>query len=232
MKILGIILARGGSKRIPNKNRKLLGGKPLFYWSIDSVKNIQTICDVVLSTDDREIIKLSQDQEVKVPGIRPPELSSDQSSSVDACIHILDWYERNISEVDGVLLLQPTSPFRSKKTVMDGIIKFEKDIDATVIAVSKITNQTKNYFKIKDDSLIDISNNKINDTVQDIYRVNGSLYIISPKKLREEKSFFSGKLKPIIINSEFESIDIDTVLDFEIAEYIFSKGLTLNNENL
>ena len=69
------------------------------------------------------------------------------------------------------------------------------------------------HFIFKDDILIDISNNKINDTVQDIYRVNGSLYIISPKKLREEKSFFSGKLKPIIINSEFESIDIDTVLE-------------------
>jgi CMP-N-acetylneuraminic acid synthetase len=224
MKILSIILARKGSKRLPNKNKKQLGGKPLFVWSIDSVKDIEEICDTIVSTDDQSIIKLCKDQKVIIPGIRPHELSDDAASSVDACIHSLNWYEKNISKVDGILLLQPTSPFRKKETIKEGIRIFCKDLDATILSVSKLKHQSKNLFNIKnkerDTYLYPLSSKK----EKDIFAANGAIYIISPQKLRNDKSFFSGKLKPIVIKSDVESIDIDTFLDFELAK------IALNNK--
>ena len=225
MKILSIILARKGSKRLPNKNKKQLGGKPLFVWSIDSVKDIEEICDTIVSTDDQSIIELCKDQKVIIPGIRPHELSDDTASSVDACIHSLNWYEKNISKVDGILLLQPTSPFRKKETIKEGISIFCKDLDATILSVSKLKQQGKNLFNIKNkerNSYLDFV--FPNSKEKDIFAVNGAIYIISPQKLRNDKSFFTGKLKPIVIKSDVESIDIDTLFDFELAK------IALNNE--
>ena len=117
MKILALILARGGSKRIAGKNIRKLGGKPLIQWSIDVAKRTPEIDDILISTDDEVIAEVAINQGLSIPWLRPKELSTDTATSVDAALHALDWYEKQSGMVDGLLLLQPTSPFRKKSTI-------------------------------------------------------------------------------------------------------------------
>ena len=133
MKILALILARGGSKRLPGKNIRCLGGKPLIVWSIDVTKHIPEICDILVSTDDPAIAAVSKGAGALVPWLRPPELATDTATSVDAALHALDWYEADKGKVDGLLLLQPTSPFRTKETVMRGIAFFKNHNNLQVL---------------------------------------------------------------------------------------------------
>ncbi len=94
MRILALITARGGSKRIPGKNIRPLGGKPLIVWSINVAKDIVGIVDILVSTDDKNILEVAKNAGALVPWSRPPELATDTASSVDVCLHALDWYEK------------------------------------------------------------------------------------------------------------------------------------------
>lgn len=229
MKILALILARGGSKRIPGKNIRMLGGKPLIQWSIDIVKGIPAICDILVSTDDEEIAKVAQAGGAKVPWLRPAELSSDTASSVDATLHALDFYEKQYSPVDGVLLLQPTSPFRNKQTVIQGLELFEKNSYTAVIGVSPTENHPMHCFKIEDGRMIPfIQGTGLQMRSQDLppaYIVNGSFYLIHPSVLREKRTFFSANSIPLISEDIKESVDIDTEQDWRIAELFYSNEL-------
>ena len=126
MKILALVTARKGSKRLHNKNIRLLGNKPLIVWTINSAKNIPEICDILVSTDDQAVMSISKDIGAYVPWLRPVDLATDTASSVDVALHALNWYESERGAVDGILLLQPTSPFRSKETIQRGIELFKK----------------------------------------------------------------------------------------------------------
>ena len=101
MRILALVTARAGSKRLPGKNIRPLGGKPLIVWSIDIAKNIREICDILVSTDCPDIAAVSQKAGAYVPWLRPAELATDTASSVDVAIHALDWYEAEKGAVDG-----------------------------------------------------------------------------------------------------------------------------------
>lgn len=111
---MAVIPARGGSKRLPGKNIRILGNKPLIAWSIDVVKGIPEICDVLVSTEDEKIAEIAKEFNAFVPWLRPIELATDTATSIEVILHALDWYEREKQEVDGVILLQPTSPFRRR----------------------------------------------------------------------------------------------------------------------
>ena len=121
MKILALVLARGGSKRLPRKNSLPLGGKPLIQWSIDAAKGVEHIIDVMVSTDDKDIANISREGGALVPWLRPAHLATDESSSAESALHAVDWYESEKGPIDGLLLLQPTSPFRSKAMIKKGI---------------------------------------------------------------------------------------------------------------
>ena len=125
MKILALIPARGGSKRLPKKNILPLGGKPLISWTIDAVQDIPEIVDILVSTDTDEIASVAKAAGALVPWLRPPALSTDTATSMDVCFHALDWYEGEYGAVDGLLLLQPTSPFRKRETIKKGIELFK-----------------------------------------------------------------------------------------------------------
>ncbi len=122
MKILALIPARGESKRLKNKNILDLGGKPLVNWSIEQAVAIENIVDVLVSTDSEKIAKVSKKAGAIVPWLRPKNLATDNASSVDVAIHAVDWYESQVCTIDGLLLLQPTSPFRSKATIEKQLI--------------------------------------------------------------------------------------------------------------
>ncbi|TGL10767.1 cytidylyltransferase domain-containing protein [Leptospira meyeri] len=228
MKILALIPARGGSKRLPGKNIKYLGGKPLIAWSIDVVKGNPNICDILVSTDSAEIEHIAKSFGGYVPWLRPEHLSTDTSSSVDMAIHALQWYEKEHSPVDGLMLLQPTSPFRNPEMINFGIELFKRKKNP-IVAVSKTHNHPSWTFKIENENLVPFfDRNGMNQRSQDLeaaYVVNGSFYLTTPSDLISTLSFFEPKVTPLIVDNEFEAIDIDTPLDFQFAEFLLSKAL-------
>ena len=224
MRFLALIPARGGSKRIPLKNARLLGGKPLIAWSIDVAKGIPEICDILVSTDDSAITEIARDAGALVPWLRPPELATDTASSVDVCLHALDWYEGKNEKVDGLLLLQPTSPFRSRDTVMRGIDLFRTNQRRPVVGVSLAKSHPMWCFQIEGKTMRRfMDDGRLHQRSQDLppaYVINGALYLIAPEDLRKLQSFFCDDVLPLVMDDPEESIDIDTEWDWNIAEAI------------
>ena len=226
MRILALITARGGSKRLPRKNIKLLGGKPLIVWSIDIAKNIPEICDILVSTDDGAIVEVARDAGALVPWLRPAGLSNDTASSVDVALHALNWYERENGKVDGLLLLQPTSPFRTRETVLRGITIFRENQSQPVFGVSPAESHPMWCFRVNDQitrSFIDSGGLHLRS--QDLppaFVFNGAFYLITPDELRTKNCFYGDNMLPLIMDQPKETIDIDTEWDWKMAEAALS----------
>ncbi len=229
MRILALIPARGGSKRLPGKNVRLLGGLPLLVWSIEASRGIPEIVDTLVSTDDEAIADVGRRAGALVPWLRPPELATDTASSLDACLHALDWFEDQRGPVDGLLVLQPTSPFRSRASVLRGIELFRANELKPVIGVSAAQSHPFWCFKIEANKMSPfVEAGGLNVRSQDLppaYVINGAFYLIRPVSLRAARSFFSDDMVPLIMLGPGEDIDIDTEQDWNIAQiYTGSKG--------
>lgn len=224
MKILAVILARGGSKRLPNKNILPLGGKPLIKWSIRTAQEFPELCDVLVSTDDKVIAELAKKAGALVPWLRPVELASDTATSVDAVLHALDWYESEREKLDGLLLLQPTSPFRSHETVQQGIELFSKGGGRSVVGVTPASLHPMWALKIIDGALKPwLNEDGLHLRSQDLppaYVVTGSFYLATPQDLRLHRTFLTPNVRPLVIEEVRETIDIDTAEDFAFAEAV------------
>jgi CMP-N,N'-diacetyllegionaminic acid synthase len=222
MRILALITARAGSQRLPGKNIRLLGGKPLIVWSINVAKNNLDICDILVSTDSPTIVEISREAGAYVPWLRPGELATDNASSVDVALHALDLYEASKGSVDGILLLQPTSPFRTPEAVRRGIELFRINNYQTVLGVSAVHDHPMWTLKMEGDFVVPFMHDHgFGMRSQDLpsaYVVNGSFYLISPAELRRSRSFLSSKITPLLIESEKEALDIDTEWDWFLAE--------------
>jgi CMP-N,N'-diacetyllegionaminic acid synthase len=224
MKVLGIVPARAESKRLPGKNIKILGDKPLINWTIEIAKESSAFSDIIVSTDGEAIASIARNAGANVPWLRPTELASDDATSVDVAIHALDWYEEVSDNVDALVLLQPTSPFRTVDTIKRGLKAFEAFANRTVVSVSLNGSIKPVAFKMEGDFIY-----KQQSYASEIVNVeksskvcvpNGILYVISPHRLRTERSFFSGEIVPLFPSSSVEAIDIDTLEDWEMAERI------------
>jgi CMP-N,N'-diacetyllegionaminic acid synthase len=222
MRILALITARGGSKRVLGKNIRPLGGRPLIVWSIDVAKWIPEICDTLVSTDNTAIAEVARNACALVPWLRPAELASDKATSVDVALHALDWYESEKGAVDGLLLLQPTSPFRSRNTVLRGIDLFRVHERRPVLGVSPAKFHPMWCFQFDGESMRPfIDGGGMHLRSQDLppaYVVNGAFYLIAPEDLRKIRSFYSDNMVPLVIEDPKESIDIDTEWDWKMAE--------------
>jgi CMP-N-acetylneuraminic acid synthetase len=231
MKILAIIPARAGSKRLPNKNKLLLGGKPLIVWSIDSAKKIDSICAILVSTDDPEIAQISTIHGAMVPWLRPAEYATDESHVVDTLIHATDWYENSFGKVDGILLLQPTSPLRRKETIKAALQSFkEGGCSGSVVSLSKIKTHPDWCFQLKNGGTLKpfSKNDGFTKRAQDletVYGLNGLIYVMNPQELRVTKKIIGENTKGIVTQGFFEALDIDTQDDFDLAEYYLTKPL-------
>lgn len=224
MKILALIPARGGSKRVPDKNIRPLGEKPLITWSINIAKDVPDICDILVSTDSLKIADIARNSGAIIPWLRPANLATDTASSVDVAVHALDWYESEKGAVDGLLLLQPTSPFRSRETVVRGINLFRQHSYRSVIGISPATCHPMWCFKVEGLTMKPfIANGGLHLRSQELppaYVVNGAFYLITPNNLRRDLSFYSENTTPLIMNNPEECVDIDTEWDWKIAEAV------------
>jgi CMP-N,N'-diacetyllegionaminic acid synthase len=225
IKILALITARAGSKRLPGKNIRPLNGMPLIVWSINVVKDISEVCDILVSTDDTIIAELGLNSGALVPWLRPSELASDTASSVDVALHALNWYERENGKVDGLMLLQPTSPFRKQESILRGIEIFKKNKKSPVIGVSLAESHPMWCFKLDGDLMEPFIEGGLHLRSQDLpaaYIVNGAFYLIAPEDLRNSHSFFNKGMRPLIMDHIKEGIDIDTEWDWQKAEALIN----------
>jgi N-acylneuraminate cytidylyltransferase len=149
-------------------------------------------------------------------------LATDDASSVDVALHALTWYEREKGKVDGILLLQPTSPFRGRANVLSGIELFRTKRLPTIVGVSPATSHPLWCFKIVVDQLMPfVDESGLHARSQDLpaaYVINGAFYLITPEELRNNRSFFTDNSVPLIISNPTQSIDIDTEWDWKLAE--------------
>jgi len=226
MKILVLIPARGGSKRLPRKNIRILGKKPVVAWSIDVCRGLPEIVDVLLSTDDEETAEIGTRAGALVPWLRPAELSTDTARTADVALHALDWYETKKGIVDAILLLQPTSPFRSRATMKRGIELFKHHGNRPVVAISPASCHPMWCLEVDGDKVRPfIKNNGFHMRSQELpsaFVVNGAFYLITPQDLRRHQSFYSEDMVPLKMLSPDESLDIDTDYDWKIAQALIA----------
>lgn len=222
---LCIIPARGGSKGIPRKNIKLLHGKPLIYYSIDIARELTDDCNICVSTDDDEIIKIVEDYNLKVPFVRPKELATDTATTDNVLLHAIQYYESLGRTFSAIVLLQPTSPLRSVINIKNALKVYSDDIDM-VTSVKKSTSAAV-LCEENSDGFLEMTLNKQIARRQDVkqyYEYNGSVYIINPRSLKEKGMKKFSKIKKIVMD-DISSIDIDTPFDWIIAETILEKKL-------
>lgn len=229
MNFLFLITARGGSKGIPGKNIKPLANKPLLHYSIDFARNFSSDNQICLSTNDEQIIKVAAQYGLQVPFIRPENLATDIASTTDVIIHALDFYKSKGEIFDAVILLQPTSPFRKKEHLEEALLHFNKKTDM-VISVFE-THANPYYLLFEEDSNGFLSQSKNageftrRQDIPKVYQANGSLYIINVDSIYMYKSLSLMPKKLKYVMAPEYSIDIDSMLDWNIAEMMIEKKM-------
>lgn len=226
MKTLYVIPARGGSKGIPGKNIKPLAGKPLIEYSIDVARALANDEDICVTTDDNAIIETVERTGLKVPFVRPAELSTDQSGTYEVLLHALDFYESKGVHYDTIVLLQPTSPFRIVDDVKACLELYSDDIDMVVSVKQAATNPYYNAFEIDDNGFLHISKGEGNYTRRQdapkVWEYNGAVYVINVESLRKMPLGKFTRRRTYEMSAE-RSIDLDTPTDWLIAETIITK---------
>jgi CMP-N,N'-diacetyllegionaminic acid synthase len=164
MKILAIIPARGGSKGVPGKNIKELGGKPLIAYTIESALQSALLTKVIVSTDSLEIMEIAQQWKAEVPFQRPAELAEDDTTSLAVVQHSLRFYEEKGEGFDAVCLLQPTSPFREAGFIDGAIRQFMLSNADALVSVLPVPHEFNPHwtFKTNDKGFLDNRRERIN----------------------------------------------------------------------
>jgi CMP-N,N'-diacetyllegionaminic acid synthase len=224
--ILAIIPARGGSKRLPRKNILPLGNKPLIEWSIEAAQKSKYIDCIIVSSEDSEILDIARKCGV-VALNRPSELASDIATSYSVIEHVLESSSR---DYDFVILLQPTSPLRNETHVDQAIENVQsKNADAVISVVEMEHSPLWSNTLPADDNMDNfISESAINMRSQDLpkyFRLNGALYLCRVEcLLREKRLLLKNNTYAYKMNPEY-SVDIDTKLDFKLAEFLLTQEL-------
>ncbi len=231
MSTLILIPARAGSKGLPGKNIKLLGGKPLISYTFEFSKKIQGDGDVIcLSTNDDDIVKIAVKGNIKVHFKRPEELASDTAGTYDVIMHALKYYQGAGYKFNNVLLLQPTSPFRNLEDYKELVDKFDTECDMAVTVKFSKENPYFNLFEEDADGYLKKCSSGNFVTRQDcppVYSLNGSMYLMKVSSLLKGNLASFKKITKVLMPEE-RSIDIDNYTDWLLAEYFLKKN---TNEN-
>ena len=230
--IVGFIFARGGSKGVPKKNIRLLAGKPLIAYAIETAFQSEFIDRVVVSTDDGKIARVAQDYGAEVPFVRPKELAQDNSPEWLAWQHaIRTLKERDKSrEFDVFVSVPPTAPLRAVEDV-DNAIQTFLDSDADIVITVKRASRHPSFNMITLDEqncaklVLPLDKQIIRrQDAPPVYDITTLAYVASPKFIMESKSVFEGRVKAVLIPEE-RALDIDTELDFQFAEYLITNRM-------
>jgi CMP-N-acetylneuraminic acid synthetase len=226
---LGLVVARGGSKGLPRKNLRPLGGRPLIVHTIEAALACPGLTRTILSSEDAEIIAVARGAGCPTPVVRPAALAGDRSSSVDVTLHALDWLEQHEGfRPEVVVLLPPTAPLRRAEHIEGALelLRAQAGTDA-VVAVTEPDYPPYWMLTVADGRLSWLfpEGGKV-DRRQDLpraYRPNGSIYAVRVAALRAQRTFYPRATAPYPMPREL-SVNIDSEMDFTLAELLWARS--------
>jgi len=225
--IMIVIPARGGSKGIKNKNIKKLVGKPLIHYSIEVAQEIVPNEQILVSTDSAEIANCAAEKGIKINKLRPKSLATDTASTYDVLLHEVNKVEKSGWYPKTLVLLQPTSPLRKKEDVVQGIIQFTKTKGIEILVGVKKTAANPYYVLYEENEFGFLERSKKSNFTRrqdcpDVWETNGALYVIKIESLKKYSLANMKKRKGFEMD-DISSLDIDTPLDWIIAETIIKQ---------
>lgn len=226
--MIAIIPARGGSKGLPGKNIKLLGGLPLIYYSINAAIKSKSIDRVIVSTEDNEIASIAKDCGAEVL-IRPTNLALDTSMAIDTYLHVVDFIaKQDLKQIESFAALLPTAPLRSSQDIDEAIKIFNDKNASSVISVTEAPVPLNWYKRITKKGTLEnysheFDNLKNRQEHESTYVPNGAIFVFKTEILRLKRHYYTDKTYPYIMPRE-RSIDIDDLFDFKLAEYLVNKN--------
>lgn len=214
---LAIIPARAGSKRIPGKNKRLFVGKPLIYWTIKAAIEASDISEVVVSTDDDEILNFQS----LFPSVRfykrPESLAQDFSSSAEVILDVMEKYDRPLEKI---ILLQPTSPLRGADSIQSALRQYSEDNCKQLVSVRSCHEVPSHIMKENQGYIIPLLDKHTQLRSQDwerLWVLNGAIYISEWNFFLDRKTFLTESTKAFVMLDSV-SVDIDTEDDWKRAE--------------
>jgi len=221
--VLAIIPARGGSKGLPGKNIKLVGGKPLIAWTIEAALNSHYIDRVVLSSDDQSIIDTAKRYGCEAPFVRPKELAQDDSPAIDTVLHAV----HSLPMHDITVLLQPTCPLRDAKDIDNALTTMFAKNARSCVSVTTPDKSPYWMYTINGHSrikpLLDKKlSGKQRQELPSVYVLNGAIYALCTELLINTRNFVPDGTVPFVMSKE-HSIDVDYQLDLEFVEFLMQK---------
>ena len=230
MRVVGIIPARGGSKGLPGKHLRSLGGRPLIAWTFDAARASRTLSRVVLSTDAPEVAALARESGVDVPFMRPDALASDDAPMLDVLVHAVEALTAAGDHPDVVVLLQPTSPLRTAAHIDAAVTLLETSGADAVVSVVEVPHRFNpvSVLRLDGDRVAPWSPGPAVTRRQDKPRVfarNGpAVLAVRTRVLVEERSLYGRDTRAFPM-TDAESVDIDTAWDLAVAELALARRL-------
>ena len=234
--IVGVIHARGGSKRIPLKNIKKLAGKPLIAWMVDAALASKTLDRVIMSTDHDEIARIARECGAEVPFKRPAEIAEDVPSEMVSQHAVRFLEEKEGIRVDIVVSMQPTAPFCTGEDI-DACVKKLIDTGAeTVVSAREVRDPPEWMFRLEGDRAVSCTNQTmkgdvgVSQTLPKLYMPNGGIYATRRDVLMEQGLWMGKDLRFVVMPFD-RSVDIDEPIDFLLAEAI-AQQMKIDKENV
>lgn len=231
MRPIVIIPARGGSKGLVDKNILPLNGVPLIHYTIHAARKVFSDEIIFVSTDSEKIQAVAEQTGISVPFLRPAELASDTASSIDVLFHVLNTVENNGYSPDTIILLQPTSPFRTESHIRGAMEIYDDKVDMVVSVTESHSNPYYGMFEDNADGFlvkVKEGNYTRRQDCPKVWQYNGAIYIIRVNSLREYGHLSFPKIRRYEMPQQ-ESIDIDTITDFLFAEFLVTHQNTERN---
>jgi CMP-N,N'-diacetyllegionaminic acid synthase len=220
-RVLAVIPARGGSKGVPRKNLRVVSGKPLIWYTIEAAKHSRYLDEIVVSSEDDEILKVAASYGVSLLQ-RPAHLASDETPGTEPVLHAIESYQG----FDYVVLLQPTSPLRTAVHI-DGAMEFCLNSRAPAcVSICEAETSPFSVFQLDEQHhLSRLMNVSVSGRRQDLpvlYTLNGVVYVAEIPWLKKERRFVASQTVGYLMSRE-ESLDIDTEFDFLFLEFLLGK---------
>ena len=234
LKILAIIPARGGSKRLPGKNIKKIGGKPMIAHAILAARKSKYVDRVIVSTDDLKIIKVAKEYGAEVPFIRPAELASDTATTLPVLQHTVTYIEKPGNfKPDLIVLIQPTNPLVTSDDIDGTIEKIIATKTNSCFTVSEISQRPEWMYRLdsKKTKLFLNEDNGPTKRSQELPRlaiINGAVYVMRYDTLMKKNKIRDNNTSIYVMPKE-RSVDVDNIFDFKLAEFLIKLN---KNKNL
>ncbi len=226
MKPLFVIPARGGSKGIPGKNIKPLGGKPLIAYSVEVARQLAPDSDICVSTDDPAIADVVREMGLEVPFMRPDYLATDNCGTYEVLLHAVKFFEKLGRRYDTMVLLQPTSPLRTADDVRRCLEAYTPDVDMVVTVVEAASNPYYNCYETDADGFLHISKGDGSyvrrQDAPKAWEYNGAVYVINIDSLKQ-MPLSKFPRRRMVEMERSRSIDLDTPLDWMVAEAVVAQ---------